>query len=165
MGSKNLITATLVALAGLSSMAPLCAPQPTEEPTTQPDYSDTHRQQFKQTYDMLDPTIKDYFGKIEIEEAQYQDWNGRVNAKAKAKATYPVVEKQHAELVTRTTAAKAEYDAWTAYYEAHKETGTQEEHSKLSTDAQALQQTTLKIFSDYGQLKTTMMQIAPLHDA
>ncbi|MEM9458468.1 MAG: hypothetical protein AAGF11_30100 [Myxococcota bacterium] len=163
---RSLAIATFFIFTSIASMGAFCAPAPqsTQEPTPQPDNSDTNKRLFTQQYEALEPTIAEYFSKIEIEEAQYQDWNGRVGDKQKQKATYPVVEKQHGDLVARTEAAREEYDSWKAYFEAHKQTGLPEEQNELSISGQALQQSTIKIFSDYGQLKITMMQIAPLHD-
>lgn len=163
---RSLVIATFFVFTPVASMGAFCAPAPqsTQEPTPQPDNSDVNKRLFAQQYEALDPTIAEYFSKIEIEEAQYQDWHGRVGAKQKNKATYPVVEKQHGELVQRTETAREEYESWKAYFGVHKETGLPEEQNELSINGQALQQSTIKIFSDYGQLKTTMMQIAPLHD-
>ncbi len=159
-------TAIGIIFASIGSMGAFCTPsnQSTAQPTPQIDNSGVYSQLLTQQYEAIDPTIEEYFDKIEIQEAEYQDWHGRVDESKKQKATYGTVEKQHVKLLQRTEDAQTEYDEWRAFYEEHKSTGSAEAQGTLSTDGQALQQITLKIFSDYGQLKTTMSRIAPLHE-
>ncbi|MCH9685220.1 MAG: hypothetical protein K0V04_27540 [Deltaproteobacteria bacterium] len=163
---RPLSTAICITFASIGSMGAFCMPaaQDTATPTPQVDTGETYRKLFVQQYESLNPTIDEYFDKIDLQEAEYQDWHERVDDDKKQKATYGMVIKQHDDLIERTKDAQAEYDQWQAYHEEHKATATPEHQNHQSQEGQQLQQTALKIFSDYGQLKTTMMRLAPLHD-
>ncbi|MBL9105300.1 MAG: hypothetical protein JNL82_30415 [Myxococcales bacterium] len=153
-------TAAILLFSAFTSMGAFCAPEPTQPPPTYDD-SEGRRKVFAQTYTLMEPLIKDNFPKIELQEAQYQDWHASLGDAERSSSTYGVVVKQHDDLVARTASARSEYEAWTAYFEAHKDSATNEERTKLVNDAQAAQKNASKVYMDYGSLKSTMMQIKP----
>lgn len=138
----------------------MCGPKkPPEPPPPAPDYSENRRKVFERTHEMFTPHFKESLPKIELLEAEYQDQDKALSAKARAMAMYSVVVKQHDDLVARTEALKAAFDAWNTYYEEHKQTATNEEHRKLADDAGAAQSEGNKLNSDYHSLNAKLRQI------
>lgn len=157
----QLTTAALVAFSSFMSLGLFCSPAPPPQPPPQEDLSATYRKLFAHQYSSNDGLIKDILGKIEMEEANYQDWHAKTDDKAKQLATYSVVAKKHDDLVARTATARTDYETWVAFYEANKNTvSTQDECSKFGDEGQAVRKTIDQIYLDYISIRPTMIQIA-----
>lgn len=156
----HLGTSTAFILA-FSFFGDLCGPKkPPEPPPPAADFSENDRQNFARMHEMLASTFKESLPRIELLEAEYQDQDQALNAKGKAMATYPVVVKQHDELIARTETLKAAYASWEAYFEEHKQSPENEHQRKLNEDGQKAGSEANKISSDYVSLTTRLRQIA-----
>lgn len=157
----QMTTTALIAFSSMMSLGTLCAPEQPPQPPPQEDLSGTYRKMFAQQYTLTDPTIKSMLGKIEMEEASYQDWHARTDDKGQKLAIYGIVTKKHDELVTRTAAVKADYEAWVAFYAANKDiVSTHDECREFSDAGQAVRKAVDDIYLDYVAIRPQMLQIA-----
>lgn len=160
---QTLTNAAIIVCLSFISMGAYCSPDPPTAPAPPPPQQPTGMDPaaFKRVYEVTVSPIKDTFSKIELQEADYQDWLTRVDDKGRQSAMFATVSKRHDEIMAANTEAKSRYDALSALYEANKDAASVEVYTKVGQDGSRLMQDTNKILTDLAGLKSYQMQIKP----
>jgi len=115
---------------------------------------------FQQNYDAQESSYEMMRSKLELYEAQYQDWLKGVTTTQKRTNEYAATTKTHDEIKGRVDKLEDEHGALVQWYEKTKETPTNDDAMKLGQSFGSFGQKQQLYYSNYVDLNTRTMSIS-----
>ncbi|MEM6990522.1 MAG: hypothetical protein AAF721_08500 [Myxococcota bacterium] len=158
-------TATLIAaLTTALGLAAGCAPksQDTATPVDSRE-AESNRTAITAALNNLDRTTGTMGKQLEMEEAKHQGLFDTLPDGAKADPQYPLIEKQHAEIVAEYEEAQRLHKALQSFADGIMDAPSTPDTVKVTQEATKIQQEYAAIMTHYGRLQIEMMSIKSRH--
>jgi hypothetical protein len=124
---------------------------------------ENNRTAFANNLDGLDRVYRDISKKLEMEEAKHQGLASSLTDKATQDPQFPLIEKQHDEIVEENADVTRRYEAVMSWAAGVKDHPSTEDVRKLAQEASSIQQDLAGVLTNYGRLQIEMTQLKARH--
>ncbi len=161
----RITTATLIAslITALGS-ATACAPKSQDTATPMDSReAESNRTAITTALNSLDRTTGTMGKQLEMEEAKHQGLFDTLPESAQADPQYPLIEKQHDEIVAEYEEAQRGHKALRSFADSIMDAPSTPDTVKVTQEASKIQQEYAAIMTHYGRLQIEMMSIKSRH--